>query len=340
MKHRFWLFQRGGVFYVQDSLTGKQESLATRDRKEAELIRATKDTAIAQPHINLALGKAYLAAHDPKLVHRKWQTVMDEFARCGKEQTQKRKERAIQSRPFRLIAERKLVETSADDLREVIALGGTSTNHFLRCIHNLALGLGWLPCAIIPPKFWPPRKSRPKRGITRTEHERIIAAEKSDERRYYYELLWEIGAAQADAAVLKAENIDWRQRVLQYQRSKTGEWACIQIGPRLESLLRKLAPNGPLFPRIGQTTSADRAAEFCRRCRMLKIEGVSLHSYRYAWAERAKTAGYPERHAQNALGHNSRAVHAAYARAVVAVCPSLEQYEIVPVQDLDRTRTN
>ena len=170
MKHRFWLFKRGGTFYLQDSLTGKRESLATRDRKEAELIRATKDMAIAQPHINLALGKAYLAAHDPKLVQRKWQTVMDEFARHGQEQTRKRKERAIRNRPLRLLAEKKLVETTADDLREVMALGGTSANHFLRCIHNLALGFGWLPAPIIPSKFWPARKAKAKRGITKSEH--------------------------------------------------------------------------------------------------------------------------------------------------------------------------
>jgi hypothetical protein len=35
---------------------------------------------------------------------------------------------------------------------------------------------------------------------------------------------------------------------------------------------------------------------------------------RYAWAERAKTAGYPERFAMENLGHNSKAVHRAYAR--------------------------
>jgi hypothetical protein len=27
MKHRFWLFKRRDVFYVEDTLTGKQESL-------------------------------------------------------------------------------------------------------------------------------------------------------------------------------------------------------------------------------------------------------------------------------------------------------------------------
>ena len=41
---------------------------------------------------------------------------------------------------------------------------------------------------------------------------------------------------------------------------------------------------------------------------------MTLHSYRYAWAERAKTVGYPERFAQAALDHNSKAVHRAYAK--------------------------
>jgi len=51
------------------------------------------------------------------------------------------------------------------------------------------------------------------------------------------------------------------------------------------------------------------------------------HSYRYAWAERAKTCGYPERFAQLALGHNSKAVHRAYAKAAQVTLPPLEEYE-------------
>jgi integrase len=52
-----------------------------------------------------------------------------------------------------------------------------------------------------------------------------------------------------------------------------------------------------------------------------------LHSYRYAWAERARKAGYPERFAQEALGHNSKAIHRAYAKRAQVTLPSLEQYE-------------
>lgn len=187
--------------------------------------------------------------------------------------------------------------------------------------------MGWLPTAIIPPKLWPVRKPKEKRAITLQEQERIIESEKNTERRNFYRLLWEIGSAQSDAALMTADNIDWDNRVLTYQRQKTGEWACIQIGKRLGELLRMLPDQGHFFPRISQSTASDRAADFSRRCRVAKISGISLHSYRYAWAQRARANGYPIRWAQNALGHNSRAVHLAYAQGVIAVCPSLEDYE-------------
>lgn len=64
-----------------------------------------------------------------------------------------------------------------------------------------------------------------------------------------------------------------------------------------------------------------------RRCEGLGIRGITLHSYRYAWAERAKVSGYPERFAQLALGHNIKAVHRAYAKQAQVTVPPLDEYE-------------
>jgi integrase len=60
---------------------------------------------------------------------------------------------------------------------------------------------------------------------------------------------------------------------------------------------------------------------------LLGIKGITLHSYLHAWAERAKTVGDLERFAQEALGHNSKAVHLAYAKRALMKIPSLEDYE-------------
>src|SRR5206468_12241911 len=95
----------------------------------------------------------------------------------------------------------------------------------------------------------------------------------------------------------------------------------------VEEILATLPKTGPLFPYLVTVRAGDRSTEFHQRCVGLGINGVSLHSYRYAWAERAKTAGYPERFAQMALGHNSKAVHRAYARKAQVKLPALEEYE-------------
>ena len=87
-KHR--LFQRaGGVFYWQENGTTKQRSLRTKDR-EAERLLLAMNEAHKQPTLNLALGRAYLSAHDPRLCTRTWQAVMDEMTRHGLSTTQTR----------------------------------------------------------------------------------------------------------------------------------------------------------------------------------------------------------------------------------------------------------
>jgi hypothetical protein len=99
------------------------------------------------------------------------------------------------------------------------------------------------------------------------------------------------------------------------------------IGEHLAAVLNQLPNQGSLFPHISKTSDNARSSEFRRRCNTVRVYGISLHSYRYAWAERAKTCGYPERFAQEALGHNSKAVHRAYAKKAKVNLPSLEEYE-------------
>jgi len=126
---------------------------------------------------------------------------------------------------------------------------------------------------------------------------------------------------------LRAENIDREDRVIGYARRKTGSTAQIHFSQEVAGVLETLPKEGLLFPYLSRIRAGDRATEFKQRCRGLGIIGVSPHSYRYAWAGRARTCGYPERFAQEALGHNSIAVHRAYAKRASVKIPSLEEYE-------------
>ena len=87
-------------------------------------------------------------------------------------------------------------------------------------------------------------------------------------------------------------------------------------------------PQGdPLFPYLRTVRAGDRSMEVKQRCDGLGIQGISRHSYRYAWAERALKCGYPERFAQHALGHNSKTVHYAYSKRSEVTVPSLDDCE-------------
>ena len=114
---------------------------------------------------------------------------------------------------------------------------------------------------------------------------------------------------------------------MSFRRKKTNVPVVIQLGQESLNLLKDLPGTGPLFPYLSTVRAGDRATEFKQRCKGLGIAGVTLHSYRYAWAERAKVAGYPERFAMQALGHNSAAVHRAYAKGAQITIPALENYE-------------
>ena len=328
MKNRYRAFRRGwGVYYCEDTQTGKQESLATTNKLEASRLVHAKNEGEQHPAFSLQLARVYWKAGDPAGATRTWQQVMDEAVKTKGAETRPRWETAIKDKAFDSIRNRVVLETNAEQFLRVLEAGTVSTNVFLRRIHNLAMDMNWLPWPVTPKKQWPPVRFGQRRSITADEHQRIIARETKPERKAFYQLAWHLGASQTDVALLEAKNIDWEKCVVSYARKKTGELAFVHFGDEVAEILRGLPQSGPLFPYLRKVRACDRATEFKQRCLGLGITGVSLHSYRYAWAERAKQCGYPERFAQEALGHNSKAVHRAYARHAKVVLPSLESFE-------------
>ena len=67
MKTKYTLFRRGEMFYMQDSATGKQTSLRTKDETEAKSLLEARNAAQRQPVLNLHLARACLTASDPAL---------------------------------------------------------------------------------------------------------------------------------------------------------------------------------------------------------------------------------------------------------------------------------
>jgi len=335
MTHKYRMFRRhSGVYFIQDNETGKQESLRTKNKGEAERLIQAKNEAHRQPAINVQIARAYLMAADPKLVTRTWQEVMDAIVLLKRGTNRERWERAIADRSFDSIRRVSLMETRSDHFLKVLEEGKVSSNLYLRRIHNHALAMDWLLKPVIPKRSWPKVHHKAKRAITAEEHRRVVEREKNPERQGFYRLCWYLSGSQMDVATLTTEDVDWTDRTICYERWKFKNHEStalkpplVHFGDEVAAILALLPTIGPLFPNLCQVQSKDRANEFRQRCHGLGIVGISLHSYGYAWAERARQCGFPQRFAQESLGHNSKAVHAAYAKKAEVRVPSLEEWE-------------
>jgi integrase len=326
---RYRLVYRGirDAYYSFDTQTKKRESLGTNNAEEAQRLIDTKNEAVHHTEMNLQIAQVYLRHSDPTLAARTWQDVMEKIISLKTGSTQERWKNAIKDKAFDFIRQRKLLQTNAEHFLTVLNAGTVATNVFLRRAHNFAIGMHWLPWPVLPKLQWPAIYYKDKRAITAEEHEKIIKRERNPELIAFYELLWHLGAAQSDLASLTAENVNWTARTASFQRLKTAVPVVITFGEEAAAILKTRPESGPLFPWLSQLHEKHRAKHFSKRLATVGISGVSLHSYRYAWAERAKVAGMPERFAQQALGHSSKAFARSYSKNALVVVPSLEAYE-------------
>jgi hypothetical protein len=154
MKQRFILYQRGKMFYCEDTTTRKQASLRTKDRAEAERLLHAKNEAVRQPAMNLQLAQVYLQHGDSALITRTWQHVIEQITSAKKGATLQRWQTANKDRALDSLRNRKLIETKAEDFFAVLKAGTVSTNVYLRRLHNYALGMHWLPWPVLPQLQW------------------------------------------------------------------------------------------------------------------------------------------------------------------------------------------
>ena len=105
--------------------------------------------------------------------------------------------------------------------------------------HNFAMDMNWLPKSLVPRRQWPKPVFKPKRAITLAEHEAIVARETNPERRAFYKLAWQLGAAQTDLAMLTAEDVDWEQKVISFFRRKTKSVARLHFNTDVATILQR-----------------------------------------------------------------------------------------------------
>ena len=108
MKRRYILYRRkrGGMFYIEDTETRKQESTGTRNRAEATSLLNARNESVRQPQLNLQIAKAYLAGTDSGVATRTWQDALNAIIETKSGSTQYRWRRAAKDKALDLIRHR------------------------------------------------------------------------------------------------------------------------------------------------------------------------------------------------------------------------------------------
>jgi integrase len=225
---------------------------------------------------------------DEAIGKRTWRDAIIALTETKLGSNKERWQRAQKERAFASLWTRPLVETKSEELLAVMHKGGVSTNQHMRRLHNFCVDMNWLPWPLIPKRQWPVVRHKERRAITWEEHCRIVEREGNAERKAFYQLAWYLGASQGELANFHAEDVDWASHTITYVRMKT-KWRenltppQIKFGLSVADILNTLPKAGPLFPYLRGRLLGYRANEFRGRCRGLGIQGVSLHSYHYAW---------------------------------------------------------
>src|SRR5690242_9503618 len=116
LKYRMYRSSKSGYFYWQDNETGKQGTLATADKSEAQRLLNARNESYRTPAtaINLQIARAYLNAADPKLTTRTWQEVMDQIVSEKNGETLRRWSIAVDDENLARLRKLPVLQTRAD----------------------------------------------------------------------------------------------------------------------------------------------------------------------------------------------------------------------------------
>ena len=141
MDQTYRLYRRdNGVYYLENTVTHKQESLRTRDKELARQQWQARNQSASNAHVGVTMAKAYLASKSPDLVTRTWQDVMGQMERGYAGSTLARFRRFMKSAPVQALRKVALLQTESADFLAALhhPRAGTSTNKWLRNVHGRA----------------------------------------------------------------------------------------------------------------------------------------------------------------------------------------------------------
>jgi hypothetical protein len=129
MKRRFILYRRkrGGMFYLEDTQSKKQESLHTKNRADAVSVLNARNESRRQPQLNLQIAKAYLSGTDSNVTTRTWQSAIESLTNSKQGANQHRWQTAARDNAFVPLARMRYCSSAWAERSRVNRINSAST---------------------------------------------------------------------------------------------------------------------------------------------------------------------------------------------------------------------
>lgn len=357
-----------GMWYAIDKKTRKQTSLKCKGTRQqaneiADIQFGNTDDSNAMHHMKAA--EAHLMKCNPEWVTNTWDMIAKRKikgprGRVGgakKSGTTAAQTSAWNNECWDDLRHKRCIDTTPRDFELATEKVGPYLIAIGKQIHNYAADHRLIPYPIMGKEMWPKRDGgKMSRTVTEEDHLKIVDYIGDENIGSYHQFarrhpsstrkqwrdewvnwlwfLWWTGASQKDAANIKAENVKWDQRVIEYKRAK---WVkpekhapcrvAISKDGSLDRLLKKLPKEGYLFPLLQGVSTASRSRAFKVFVDWVKIDPVTPHGYRFAFAERAKEMGMSAEDRMTTLGHKEFLQTSHYDQEAQVIPASIEIIE-------------
>lgn len=364
IKRPYKLWKRGdreGVYYIKPKNGGPWKSTGSKDKDKAiewaDAECGCDDNENAMHHKKVA--EAHLMKCNPEWVTNTWDAIAQRAINAPRQIGKVGKKRAStvitmtsywNGKRWDNIRHKRCIDTVAADFEKSLKGAGLGLIEFGQLLHNHATDHNLIPYPVMGKKCWPRAiRKNMSRALTEEDHRTLLkhiqdpqlapfkrASERNlpttpkqwrDEWENWFWFLWWTGASNKDAANIRAEDIDWKANCIKFSRTKTSTKSTVAIGQSLRTLLKKLPTKGYLFPCLQNMTTSNRSRTFRILADWCGLEKVTLHGYRFGWAERAKETGMTTEDRMASLGHKTPQMAAHYDEGADYIPASIEIIE-------------
>lgn len=315
------LRQRNGRWYLRLWVNGRRMELATGEIDYDKALLKICDT------VRRATRLAHVGPEKVPITFAELAKEYRPFAERTKSKSSLRSEVCTMKRLLEYFGVRKLTQITSYDIERFMLKRGKEVNpstvnrSYALLSHMLNKAVDWdyikdSPCRRVKKLKEPPGRIR---WLTDTECERLLDECTRSKSLWIYEIVFtalNTGMRKGEMQSLTFDDVDFEQKLITVNKTKTNEVRYIPINNELFAILKELRDSNPhwhyVFSKEDGTAYGNWRLAFQKACQRAGIKDFRFHDLRHTFASYLAMEGYNVFTIQRLTGHKTLSMVARY----------------------------